>query len=122
MPKSGGYGQAEIRYYPIDNLMLTAGVADYAVTWLGVGGLEFQPGFESMPGATFFLSGFGGGDASYKVTAGIRFHFGAPKTLIRRHREDDPPSPLLNGVTVGTTNPGPVIQSLKPYSGTVDPI
>lgn len=122
VPKSGGYGQAEICYYPIDNLMLTAGVADYAGTWLGVGGVEYQPGLESLPGANFFVSGFGGGDNSYKITAGIRFYFGAPKTLIKRHREDDPGTFLLNGVTVGTTNPGTVTQSMRPYAVTVDPI
>ena len=114
VPKSGGYGQAEIRFYPIDNLMLTAGVADYAGTWLGVGGVEYQPGFEAMPGASLFVSGFGGGDNSYKITAGIRFHFGAPKTLIKRHREDDPGNFLLNGVTVGTTNPGQIMRTLTP--------
>lgn len=113
-PKSGGYGEVDVRYYPIDNLMLSAGVADYAGTWLGVGKVEYQPGFESMPGATFFLSGFGGGDSSYKITAGIRFYFGAPKSLIKRHREDDPPGLLLNSTTVGTTNPGPVMQSRMP--------
>ena len=122
VPRSGGYGQAEIRYYPIDNLMLTAGVGDYSGTWLGIGGVEYQPGFEAMPGATFFLSGFGGGDASYKVTAGIRFHFGAPKSLIGRHREDHTMSPLLDGVTAGTINPVPYIRSLSPLPSIVDPI
>ena len=30
--------------------------------------------------------------SSYSVTAGVRFYFGPDKSLIRRHREDDPPS------------------------------
>jgi uncharacterized membrane protein len=39
------------------------------------------------------------GDGYEHVLAGVRVYFGKDKSLIRRHREDDPLNPLLNIIT-----------------------
>src|SRR5690606_26316383 len=51
--------------------------------------IEFRPGFEAMPGMSFFLDGQVGEDNHHSVLAGVRFYFGESTTLIDRHRRDD---------------------------------
>ena len=41
-------------------------------------------------GMSLFADGRWNEDGFDTVMGGIRFYFGAPKSLIRRHREDDP--------------------------------
>jgi hypothetical protein len=105
--RSGGYGELNLKYYLTENLALSGGAANYAGTWMGQGSVEFQPRFESLPGATVFVNGYGGTDNNYRVTAGVRFYFGSSKSLMRRHREDDPASNMFKSAigAVGRTYP-----------------
>jgi hypothetical protein len=55
-------------------------------------GLEWQ---HDWSGFAFFANGSWGDNGNDTVVGGIRFYSGPPKSLIRRHREDDPGSTLL---------------------------
>ena len=44
----------------------------------------------AAPGLSVFALGELGENDQYKATAGVRFYFGANKSLQKRHREDDP--------------------------------
>lgn len=89
---SGFFGGADVRFYLTESFAMTAGGGIYAGDWLARGGLEFQPGLSNMRGLALFARGAIGEDNYYRLTAGVRFYFGADKSLMRRHREDDPES------------------------------
>jgi uncharacterized membrane protein YgcG len=86
----GAFAMATLAYYLDDNLRLTAGVSSLD----GFNAVHF--------GAEYLLDGFSlpvavvgdariGQDGSLQATLGLRGYIGAPgKSLIRRHREDDP--------------------------------
>jgi len=99
-PGQGAYGLLDLRYYPFDNLMLHSG-AGFAPLRKGKYegiirfGAEYQPDFSPIRGLTLFVEGDVGTYKHHMVTAGIRVYFGlesgfSAKSLIRRHREDDP--------------------------------
>lgn len=94
---SGGLVIGRLTYYPIPDLALTAGGGVVASNGFGRVKLEYQPELNGRRSMSFFVNGGAGADASYSVTGGIRFYFGPEKTLIRRHREDDPASILMFG-------------------------
>jgi hypothetical protein len=80
----------KLKYYVTDNFMLQAGGGIEGPSWYGRGGFEYQPGFAALPGLSIFADAGGGSDHHVFALAGIRYYFGNDKTLIRRHREDDP--------------------------------
>ncbi|HTR83800.1 MAG TPA: hypothetical protein VMI56_04945 [Reyranella sp.] len=88
--QSGGFWNGHVSLYPMPDLALTAGVESMVGRVSAVGGLEYQPTLFRQHNMSFFVNAAAGDQSSYSVTAGIRFYFGADKTLIRRHREDDP--------------------------------
>jgi hypothetical protein len=57
---------------------------------MGTLGVEFMPGFASMPGMSVFGEGTVTDEGEYMAFAGLRYYFGPQRSLIRRHREDDP--------------------------------
>lgn len=79
-----------LKFYVTDNFMLRAGGGIEGGSGFGKGGFEFQPGFAALPGLSVFADAGGGGNDHFFALAGIRYYFGDNKTLIRRHREDDP--------------------------------
>jgi len=79
-----------LKYYVTDNFMLQASGGIEGPSWYGRGGFEYQPGFAALPGLSIFADAGGGSDHHVFALAGIRYYFGNDKTLIRRHREDDP--------------------------------
>ena len=100
-PGQGAYGLLDLRYYPLDNLMLHVG-GGFAPLRKGRYegiirfGAEYQPDFSPIRGLTLFVEGDVGTFKHHIVTAGVRFYFGfgsgfSAKPLMRRHREDDPP-------------------------------
>jgi hypothetical protein len=52
--------------------------------------LEFQPDLFARRNVAFFVNGDVGDRSTDSITTGVRFYFGPDKSLIRRHREDDP--------------------------------
>lgn len=87
---SGGFYRGYLTVYPVADLALTVGGGQLAGRALGTGKIEFQPDFIARHNVSFFVSGNVSDDSSYRVTSGVRLYLGPEKTLIRRHREDDP--------------------------------
>ncbi len=80
----------DLAYYPTDNFRISVGVRHNSAGNALAGGLEYQ--FASGPKAAWSAFADGEiGDYDYqRVFAGVRLYLGADKSLIRRHREDDP--------------------------------
>jgi hypothetical protein len=86
-------------YYLSDDLRLMGG-ARYS-NWrdddlggagtVGIAGLEYQAHRSANHGLSMFGEGRTDGDDYHAVFGGVRIYFGEDKSLIRRHREDDPP-------------------------------
>lgn len=88
--KDGFIAGLDLAGYITDNFVIRGGVGSDASKWYGRAGLEFQPNFPSLPGLAFFADGGGGESGQRFALGGVRFYFGADKSLKRRHREDDP--------------------------------
>jgi hypothetical protein len=101
--KHGGFGRVDLSFYPIDNLSLTVGPEVDTRETLAHFGVEYMFGIHALPGLSVFAeaAAFGAG-LKYGVV-GFRYYFGADKTLIRRHREDDPPNTTGQDITDVTT-------------------
>lgn len=101
-----------VYYYPTDDLQLGGGYRHDAAGSYGLARVEYQV----MPdayGMSLFADGAWSENGFDKVMGGVRFYFGAPKSLIRRHREDDPASrasqvaPEVTTTTTTTTTAPP---------------
>ena len=83
-------GEAIFAYYPTDNLRLSAGVRHALNTSSLVLGAEAMVS-QGRYAPSFFVDASIDEDKTTSVSAGIRLYFGgSQKSLIRRHREDDP--------------------------------
>jgi hypothetical protein len=89
LPGSGGFYHGRLTVYPIPDLALTAGGGQFARA-VGAGRIEYQPDVIARRNVAFFVDGSAGDGSFYRVTGGVLLYFGSDKTLIRRHREDDP--------------------------------
>jgi hypothetical protein len=85
---SAFYG-GSAKVYPTPDFALSLGVTSSFQKATLSATLEYQPDLFARHNMSFFING-DRADDSYTVTAGIRLYFGTDKTLIRRHREDDP--------------------------------
>jgi len=113
----GAYEGLGGRWYVTDNLSLNAGFdhSPGVVNTVGIG-VEWQPmSWGLPPGLTLFARGTHS-DASasignsHAVSVGVRYYFGAPKSLILHHRTDDPDSivmPLGDVIPTPTIAPAP---------------
>lgn len=86
----GAFGAAELRWYATENFVLGGGVGQDDDRTRGIFGAEFQPGFAAAPGLSFFADGVVGENDYQAVLVGLRYYFGETKSLIDRHRRDDP--------------------------------
>ena len=90
---SDAFADVELAYYPDDNMRLDTGysvVSDSHVFKLGG-----EWAFAGQAGAvsSAFVDGYVNDNGDGLAVAGLRFYFGqSDKSLIRRHREDDPPA------------------------------
>lgn len=81
-------GGIEAKFYATENFAIAAGYRHFLDTDAAALNIEYQP--ETFP-ASFFMDGMVGSDDYASIMGGIRFYFGGDdKSLIRRHREDDP--------------------------------
>jgi hypothetical protein len=84
------YALGTLALYATDNLRLSIGASTIAGFGSGNAGLEWFMGDTGIP-ASLTLDGQFGEDGFAAVTAGFNIYFGGEdKSLIRRHREDDP--------------------------------
>jgi hypothetical protein len=108
--RTRGFDQISANYYITDNLRVSIGHAYTAgLNALTLGGeWGFRVSDRTM--GSLFIEGRAGEGDFHGVYGGLRFYFGNhDKTLIRRNREDDPPSDQnLNLFTLGgaTTQQG----------------
>jgi hypothetical protein len=87
---------ADVAFYPMDNMRLSLGAASVAGFESAHVSAEYM--LDAMPVA-LKLTGELGEDSYSAVTAGVSFYFGgneSSKSLIRRHREDDPRNRALD--------------------------
>ncbi len=87
---------ADVAFYPMDNLRLNLGAASVAGFQSAHVSAEYL--LEAMP-VSLKLTGELGEDSYSAVTAGVSFYFGgndSTKSLMRRHREDDPRNRALD--------------------------
>jgi hypothetical protein len=95
-------GGIEASYYITDNFKVGAGYRHYIDLDVGALTMEFQP--ENFP-LSIFADAMAGSDDFVSVSGGFRFYFGGEdKSLIRRHREDDP-AHLFNWLRKTEDNP-----------------
>lgn len=99
--RSGGFYYGRLTVYPIADLAVSVGGGQFAGFGLGVGKIEYQPAVIGNRNVAFFVEGNAGDASFYRVTGGLRLYFGPDKTLIRRHREDDPASTSVAWVRHG---------------------
>ncbi len=92
------FADVGLRYYPLDDLMLAASYVHVFDNELFLGNVEYQI---PVKGVTLFAE-FARGENDYDhALFGLQIYFGPSKPLIRRHREDDPPSvvrQVLDGI------------------------
>ena len=95
----GGFTVVAVKWYPEDNLMLSAGADMKPGHSLALLGVEYQLAAQALAGLSVFadagISDQNGKESGQKdgyAFAGFRYYFGPTKSLIRRHREDDPPA------------------------------
>ena len=85
------YGLADLAFYATDNFRLSIGASSVAGFETGRAGVEWFMGDTGLP-VSLKLDGRLGEDGYTSITAGVSLYFGGEdKSLIRRHREDDPP-------------------------------
>ena len=88
--KHGVVGIGGIDWYPSDDFVI-GGEARTEAGLIGAQfSAEYQPGFSALPGLTLFADGGFREDGIDQVFVGLKYYFGETKSLIRRHREDDP--------------------------------
>jgi hypothetical protein len=90
--RNGGFYLGTLTLYPVPDLAFTIEGGQLAGLALGQARIEYQPELMGRRNLSLYASGVAGDLGVYRVTAGIRFYFGSEKSLIRRHREDDPQS------------------------------
>ena len=86
------FALADIAFYMTDDLRFSAGYRHWNEIHMAAFGTEYQlPMRWGGSGAVLFAEGRVGEDDYRAIWGGVRFYIGAePKSLIRRHREDDP--------------------------------
>ena len=103
------YAVGDLALYATDNLRLSIGASTVAGFESGHAGLEWFMGDTGVP-ASVTLDGRLGEDGFSSVMAGLSLYFGGEdKSLIRRHREDDPRIrffDIFNSGFVGSIKPG----------------
>jgi len=92
---------AQLAYYPIDNLKLSIGHSCFFGTNSALIGAEWGLPTGRRTMASLFVRGSVSEYGDGVVLGGLRFYFGQrEKTLMRRHREDDP-TPYLSTGNIG---------------------
>jgi hypothetical protein len=92
---SNFFGFGDVSFYATPDLALKVGASSVAGFKSGHVGLEWQ--ISDTTPVSFTLDGRLGDNGFASATAGLKLYFGgAQKSLIRRHREDDPPNRSLD--------------------------
>jgi hypothetical protein len=104
------YAVGDLALYATDNLRLSIGASSVAGFQAGRAGLEwFMADTVNLP-VSLTLDGQVGEDGFTSIMAGLSLYFGGEdKSLIRRHREDDPPIHFFDIFSAFLSGPACVI-------------
>lgn len=85
------FGHVDLAFYPIDDLKIYGGYRYLSEVSLGAAGAEYLLRDFGAP-ISLFVKGRFGDDDHTRITGGLRIYFGADsdKSLISRHRTEDP--------------------------------
>src|SRR5205085_1610448 len=87
----GGFAKADLRWYPLADLMLSVGYRrTFQQDALALGAEFLVPQNFGPARVSLFAEGRFGNDDNRAVVGGLRVYFGPSKTLIDKHRRDDP--------------------------------
>ncbi|MBX9759869.1 MAG: hypothetical protein K2Y29_13920 [Beijerinckiaceae bacterium] len=103
------FNAIDLSFYATDNFKLSVGHRYSSGIHMGAVGAEYMVQTGSGAAYSFFAEGRMGEQRFAAAMAGVRVYFGQKdKTLIRRHREDDPPNYLGSDILSpsGTTAQG----------------
>ncbi|HVV78616.1 MAG TPA: hypothetical protein VHD59_03240 [Pseudolabrys sp.] len=105
---------ANVAFYPTDNLKLYVGHRYLAGNHAAAFGAELGIPMQHGMMAALFAEGVAGEHDSHGVIGGLRLYFGQKdKSLIRRHREDDPTDWMSGlsgaGATSGNSSSGTLV-------------
>jgi hypothetical protein len=106
------FDKVDLAYYLTDDLKFAIGHRYYGGrSQLALGG-EWAFAHINNASPALFVEGRVGGNDSSSIWGGLRVYFGQkPKSLIRRHREDDPPAGVSDSAAAfgnaGTSTPAP---------------
>lgn len=101
----GIFGIANLAVYPWENLRLFGGIRHINDETFGAVGVEYQfSGVLDIQNASIFAEDRFTDDGDHQFWAGVRVHFGEAKSLLRRHREDDPFNPSLDFLFASSLN------------------
>lgn len=90
--EDGFFTDLRLGFYPVDDLKIFAGYRHDQDLNIATAGAEWQlPLNRENFAASVFAEGRYGEDDYRAIWLGVRTYFGPNKSLIRRHREDDPP-------------------------------
>ncbi len=115
--KTRFFDQMDVAYYLTDNLEAYIGHrylgGKHALALGGEYGIQMGKTMTSL-----FVEGRAGEGSFHGVWGGVRFYFGQKdKTLIRRHREDDPTdwgAGIDGAGNTGTSTPAPAVRIVDP--------
>ena len=88
--KDGAFIGARGRWYANENLALSIAYENAAGRSNGKAGIEWQPEFSGLSGLSIFGEAEVAANSYNREVIGLRYYFGANKSLIHRHRQDDP--------------------------------
>jgi hypothetical protein len=105
----------DLSWYPTDDIDLSIGHQLASVGNVAAAGAEMQVYSGPSMAVSLFTEGRLATEGRHAVWGGVRIYFGEGKSLIHRHREDDPPNLVLHdlygfsegltGSSVGTQPP-----------------
>ncbi len=109
---------SDVSFYAMDDLELSVGHRYTGEKHALALGVEYQlPQQIFASGVSLFAEGRIGEDNYQGAWAGVRMYLGDEKTLIRRHREDDPTDWAEDSLFGIMSDDGECVPSYPPYSG-----
>lgn len=114
----GGFTGVKARWYVNENVAINLGYEGTPGQNDSKLGVEWQPGVSSLPGISLFAETVAGSNNYDRNVVGLRYYFGANKSLIQRHRHDDPDTLLPDGSSgmVKTLRDSRTVPALSPCS------
>lgn len=97
--KDGNYFNLGARWYITPDVMVSISGERAVERNYGRIGAEWQLNASSMPGLALYFDAVKGESHYDAALVGVRYYFGETKSLVQRHRRDDPDSLLGEGLT-----------------------